>query len=173
MKQILLSMLFLASSLFTMQAADKNGDLIKVGDQMPPFTVVLANGERINATDCKGQVVLVTLFATWCPPCMKELPEIQSQIWDKYKDNSDFRLFVVGREHSEAELKKFNAKRGFTFPLYPDKNRAIFASFAKNLIPRNYLIGKDGKVIYTSKGYSAEEFAELLEAIETALKSDK
>lgn len=172
MKQVLLSMLFLACSLFQLKAADNSGDLIKVGDEMPPFTIVLANGDKINASDCKGQVVLVTLFATWCPPCMKELPEIESQIWDKYRGDADFRLFVVGREHSEADLQKFNEKKGFTFPLYPDKNRAVFASFAKNLIPRNYLIGKDGKVIFTSKGYTPEEFAELLAAIEQALKAE-
>ena len=62
-----------------------------------------------------------------------------------------------------------NEKKGFEFPLYPDKNRAIFNSFAKNLIPRSYLIGKDGKVVYASKGYTDEEFAQLMQAIENAL----
>ncbi len=61
-------------------------------------------------------------------------------------------MLVIGREHTDANLKKYNEKKGFSFPLYPDKNRAIFNAFAKNLIPRSYLIGKDGKVIYTSKG---------------------
>ena len=55
-------------------------------------------------------------------------------------------------------------------PIYPDKDRAIFGAFAKNLIPRGYLVGKDGKIIYTSKGYTDEEFAELMTKIEGALK---
>ena len=78
-------------------------------------------------------------------------------------------MLVIGREHTDADLKKYNAKKGFEFQLYPDKNRAIFNSFAKNLIPRSYLIGKDGKVVYASKGYTDEEFAQLMQAIENAL----
>lgn len=173
MKQILLSVLFFALSFNPLCAVTAPDDIIKVGDEMPPFSIILDNGTKINASDYKGKVILVTLFATWCPPCLKELPQVQKQIWDVYKDNPDFQLLVVGREHSEAELKKFNAKRGFTFPLYPDKSRTIFASFAKNSIPRNYLIGKDGKVVYTSKGYTPAEFAELIGLIQTSLQPAK
>ena len=173
MKQILLSVLFLALSFNPLCAVNSPDDIIKVGDIMPPFSIVMGNGAKINAADYKGKVILVTLFATWCPPCLKELPQVQKQIWDVYKDNPDFQLFVIGREHNEADLKKFNEKRGFTFPLYPDKNRAIFASFAKNSIPRNYLIGKDGKVVYTSKGYTPAEFAELIGMIQSSLQTKK
>lgn len=77
---------------------------------------------------------------------------------------------MIGREHSDAELAVYNEKKGFTFPLYPDKDRAIYSKFANSLIPRCYLIGKDGKVIYTSKGYTEEGFSELMEKIEKALK---
>ena len=112
----------------------------------------------------------MNLFATWCPPCQKELAAVKDQLWPKYKDNKDFVMLVIGREHTDADLKKYNEKKGFSFPLYPDKNRAIFNAFAKNLIPRSYLIGKDGKVIYTSKGYTDQEFAELMNQIEGALK---
>ena len=146
--------------------AQSDGDIIKVGDQMPAFTIVSDNGMKT----LKGKVVLVNFFATWCPPCQKELADVQQKLWPKYKDNKNFQLLVIGREHTDAELDKYNEKKGFSFPLYPDKNRAIFGAFAKNLIPRSYLIGKDGKVIYVGKGYTEEEFAELMEKIETAVK---
>ena len=107
---------------------------------------------------------------TWCPPCKKELAAVQQTLSPKYKNNKDFVLLVIGREHSDADLQKYNEKKGFDFPLYPDKDRAIFGAFAKNLIPRGYLVGKDGKIIYTSKGYTDEEFAELMTKIEGALK---
>ena len=115
-------------------------------------------------------MILVNFFATWCPPCQKELASVQQTLWPKYKNNKDFVLLVIGREHSDADLQKYNEKKGFDFPLYPDKDRAIFGAFAKNLIPRGYLVGKDGKIIYTSKGYTDEEFAELMTKIEGALK---
>ena len=75
---------------------------------------------------------------------------------------------VIGREHSDADLQKYNEKKGFDFPLYPDKDRAIFGAFAKNLIPRGYLEGKDWRRDLTLK--ENEEFAELMTKIEGALK---
>ncbi len=160
--------------LFTLLAlsckAQDDGDIVKVGDKMPAFTIVSDNGQQLSSSSLKGKVVLVNFFATWCPPCQKELAEVRKTLWPKYKDNKNFALLVIGREHTDADLSKYNEKKGFTFPLYPDKNRSIYGAFAKNLIPRSYLVDKSGKVIYTSKGYNDEDFASLMKAIETALK---
>lgn len=169
MKKYLLASL-LALLAFVVKAQDDNSDIVKVGDVMPSFTIVSDNGTQIQSSSLKGKVILVNFFATWCPPCQKELASVQQTLWPKYKDNKNFELLVIGREHSDADLLKYNEKKGFEFPLYPDKSRAIFGAFAKNLIPRSYLIGKDGKVLYAGKGYTDEEFAELMSKIESALK---
>lgn len=161
---------FFALIALVVKAQDESGDLVKEGQQMPVFTIVNDNGTQVLSSSLKGKVILVNFFATWCPPCQKELAEIQKTLWPKYKDNKDFVLLVIGREHTDAELQKYNEKKGFTFPLYPDKNRAIYGAFAKNLIPRSYLVDKTGKVVYVTKGYSDEDFAELMKKIEAALK---
>ena len=93
------------------------------------------NGTQVPSSSLKGKVILVNFFATWCPPCQKELAEVQKMLWPKYKDNKDFVLLVIGREHTDVELQKYNEKKGFTFPLYPDKNRAIYGAFAKKSDP--------------------------------------
>ena len=152
MKKYLLASL-LALLAFVGKAQEDNSDIVKVGDTMPSFTIVSDNGSKLQSASLKGKVILVNFFATWCPPCQKELASVQQTLWPKYKNNKDFVLLVIGREHSDA-----------------DKDRAIFGAFAKNLIPRGYLVGKDGKIIYTSKGYTDEEFAELMTKIEGALK---
>ncbi|RHJ95162.1 TlpA family protein disulfide reductase [Parabacteroides bouchesdurhonensis] len=168
MKKYLLSCIMLLSILSA--GAQNNGDIVKVGDTMPTFTIVSDDGTQLRSSSLKGKVVLVNFFATWCPPCQKELAEIQSTLWPKYKDNDKFKLLVIGREHSDSELAKYNEKKGFAFPLYPDKNRAVYGAFATSLIPRSYLIGKNGKVIAATSGYTEEEFAGLMKEIEDALK---
>ncbi|MBR2497922.1 MAG: TlpA family protein disulfide reductase [Parabacteroides sp.] len=169
MKKYLFLSLFMLVALLV-KAQDENGEIVKVGDQMPAFTIVNDNGTKTASSKLSGKVILINFFATWCPPCQKELAEMQNTLWPKYKDNKDFALLVVGREHTDADLQKYNEKKGFTFPLYPDKNRAIYGSFAKNLIPRCYLVDKSGKIIYATKGFKAEDFAELMKKIEEALK---
>lgn len=169
MKKYLFLVVF-ALVAFVMKAQNDGGDVVKVGDQMPAFTIVNDNGTKTPSSSLKGKVILINFFATWCPPCQKELAEVQETLWPKYKDNKDFALLVIGREHTDADLQKYNEKKGFTFPLYPDKSRFIYGAFAKNLIPRCYLIDKSGKIIYQTKGYKDTEFAELMKKIEEALK---
>ena len=78
-------------------------------------------------------------------------------------------MLVIGREHTDEDLQKYNERKKFTFPLYPDPKREVFSLFAEKSIPRAYLFGKDGKLIYSSVGYTAEEFQKLMKTIESAL----
>ncbi|MCD7936105.1 MAG: TlpA family protein disulfide reductase [Tannerellaceae bacterium] len=150
--------------------ARSDGDLVKVNDVMPAFSVFSDDGKEFKSTVLKGKVIVICFFATWCPPCQKELAAIEEQLWPAYKENKDFSLLVIGREHSEEELKEYNERKGFTFPLYPDKNRAIYSKFATSLIPRIYLIGKDGKVKHTSTGFTENDFRVLMQQIGFALQ---
>lgn len=142
---------------------------LKVGDTMPKFELKSSVYGDIKPGDLKGKVVLVSLFATWCGPCQKELAEVQSTLWPKYKDNKDFVMLVIGREHTDAELKKYNERKKFTFPLYPDPKREVFSLFAEQSIPRVYLFGKDGKLIHSSIGYTEEEFQKLMDILKSIL----
>lgn len=169
MKKIIL-LTFFAVLAFIGNAQNEKGDIVKVGDKMPAFTILSDNGEQLTSGSLKGKVVLVNFFATWCPPCQKELAEIEKTLWPRYKDNKNFVLLVIGREHSDADLKTYNEKKGFTFPLYPDKNRKIYGAFAENLIPRSYLVDKNGKVIFATAGYTDAEFTTLMNKIAIALK---
>ena len=143
---------------------------LKVGDALPKFELNSTVYGNIKPADLKGKVVLVSLFATWCGPCQKELAEVQSTLWPKYKDNKNFVMLVIGREHTDEDLQKYNERKKFTFPLYPDPKREVFSLFAEKSIPRAYLFDKSGKLIYSSVGYTEEEFKKLMETIESALK---
>lgn len=142
---------------------------LKKGDALPKFELTSSVYGNVKPADLKGKVVLVSLFATWCGPCQKELAEVQGTLWPKYKDNKDFVMLVIGREHTDEQLQKYNERKKFTFPLYPDPKREVFSKFAEKSIPRAYLFGKDGKLVYSSVGYTEEEFQHLLKALEEAL----
>lgn len=142
---------------------------LKIGDALPKFELKSSVYGDIQSVDLKGKVVLISLFATWCGPCQKELAEVQSTLWPKYKDNKDFVMLVIGREHTDAELQKYNERKKFTFPLYPDPKREVFSLFAEQSIPRVYLFGKDGKLIHSSIGYTADEFQKLMDTLMSIL----
>ena len=143
---------------------------LKKGDVMPKFELASSVYGDIKPADLKGKVVLINLFATWCGPCQTELAEVQKTLWPEYKDNEDFVMLVIGREHTDEQLQKYNERKQFTFPLYPDPKRDVFSLFAEQYIPRAYLFDKEGKLIHSSVGYTEEEFQLLMETIESALK---
>ena len=74
-------------------------------------------------------------------------------------------MLVIGREHTDSDLQKYNERKKFTFPLYPDPKREVFTLFAEKSIPRTYLFGKDGKLIHSSIGYTVDEFRKLMELL--------
>lgn len=167
MKKILSLLFFCAFALGGY--SQENAEIVKKGQQVPAFSIHTEDGKIINISDCNGDVVLVNFFATWCGPCRKELPVLQEKVWRKYKDNSHFKLFVIGREHSPQEVAKFKKDQKFEFPIYADKGRSIYGKFANSLIPRNYLIDKAGKVVFVSSGFTEEEFNEMVKLIDKLL----
>ena len=170
MKKIFL-LLFLAFSINTFAQTSDEGSYTKVGDTAPTFTFEIEKGKTVDLADFKGKLILINLFATWCPPCNTELPLVQKQIWDKHKNDKNFQFFVFGREEGWDKLIPYKTKRGFTFPILPDVNRSIFSKFAKQSIPRNILIDQNGKIIYQSIGYEEKEFQRLVKLIDDKLNA--
>jgi peroxiredoxin len=163
----LLVLLVLTLPAFAQQADTTT--LTKVGQQVPNFTVTTLEGKTLKISELKGKVVLINFFATWCGPCMAEMPNVEKDIWQALKSEK-LVVLAIGREHSKAELLKFNKEKGFTFSIAPDPKREIYSQFAKQYIPRNYVIDKDGKISFQSMGYTPEDFAKMIELIKAQLK---
>ena len=166
--RIFLLLLFIYSS--ARGFAQEETTMIKISDQVPTFDFESSPVVKQNITKQKGKLVLITFFATWCGPCRKELPHIQSDIYNKYKNNPKFQLLIFGREHKWAEVNKFKVENKFNMPFYPDTKRKIYSKFATQFIPRNFLISPEGKVLFSSIGYNEKDFKELTDMIDLQLK---
>lgn len=158
MKRLLILVLLILS--FSAFSQDEF-TLVKTGEKAPEFTFEAQPGQTKSFSDLKGKVVWINFFATWCGPCRNELPHLQAEVYDKYKDNPDFELLILGREHTWEEVNKFKTENNFTMPFYPDVERKVFSKYANQNIPRNFIIGKDGKIAFSSIGYTEEEFEEI------------
>ena len=146
------------------QNADPDNHL-SLGDDLPSFEYQTADGKTLKTDDLFGKVVLVNFYASWCGPCKKELPFVESDLYKKYKDNEDFCLLVIARQEGWDKINEFKKSSGLDLPYYPDPKRDIYNLFADKYIPRNYLFDKQGRLVLFSKGYKAEEFEELKKEI--------
>src|SRR6185369_7175905 len=106
----------------------------------------------ISTDQAKGKLILVNFFATWCGPCMEEIPHLEADIWQKFKDRG-LVMVAVGREHSNEELARFKAEKKLSLNIAGDPKREVYAKFARQYIPRNFLIGPDGKILFASVGF--------------------
>jgi peroxiredoxin len=161
MKKLILTLFVIFAGITITTAQTDPTTLTKVGDKAPEFTCKTISGKTINISKLKGKIVMINFFATWCGPCNLELPLLQKNIWDKYKNRGDFVLIILGREHSETEVRTFVENKKFTMPFAPDPNREVFKLYAVNSIPRNIIIGKDGRIIFQNMGYSEKEFKKI------------
>lgn len=141
----------------------------EVGQMAPDFTFTSLDGKTYKLSDFKGKTVMLNFFATWCGPCMKELPQVEKDIWSTYK-NDNFVVLSFGREHSIDEMKKFVDKKGFTFMISPDPERKFYSLYAEKYIPRNFLINKEGKIIFQCVGFAEEDFKEIMTLIAEEVK---
>lgn len=144
--------------------------LVKTGDIAPDFTFSTEKGQAKKLSDLKGKVVWINFFATWCGPCRQELPHLQKEVYEKLKNNKNFELIILGREHKWEEINKFTSDNKFDMPFYPDIERKVFSLYAKQNIPRNFIIDKEGKIAVASTGFNEKEFAEIIRKVDKMLK---
>lgn len=110
----------------------------------PEFALKDADGKEHKLSDFKGKVVLLNFWATWCPPCVQELPSLNS-IHERFRDRG---LVVVGisvDEDKEA-YQKFLQQRGVTFPTARDPEQTVNSRYGTTKFPESYLIDREGYV---------------------------
>lgn len=142
--------------------------LVKVGDNLPEFTLKALSGGTLSSAELKGKVVLINFWATWCPPCRAELPRLQKEIFEDIQD-ANLVVLAISRGEKEQTVKKFIGDKNYTFPVYLDSDSKVYNLFASRYIPRNFVLGKDGKIVWATAGFERKEFAEMITIIRREL----
>lgn len=167
------SLCLLALPLLLLSACRPNADPdahTKVGDRMPAIQVEESPGGTFSTSAQAGKVVLVNFWATWCGPCQAEMPELEKQIWQKYKSSPDFAFVAIAREQDKNTVLAFQKSHAnLTFPLAWDPTRDQYAQLASAGIPRTYVVDRHGIIAYQGVGYGPGSTDAVDRAIQRAL----
>jgi peroxiredoxin len=140
------------------------------GQKAPTYKYAPIDGKEVNLKKLRGKVVLVSFFTTNCEPCIDEMAPLEKDVWQKFKDKK-FAMLAIGRGHENKALSEFAKQRQLTFPLVADPKQKIYTLFATMHVPRSYVIDAEGKIVFQSVGYQANDFADMISAIEQELEN--
>lgn len=152
--------------------ADETGYIVRVGEEAPDFTITTTDGNTVRLSELRGKVVMLQFTASWCVVCRREMPFIESDIWQKHKDDPNFVLMGVDRDEPLETVIGFKEKMAVTYPLGLDPGASIYSRYAlkESGITRNVLIDKDGKIVKMTRLYNQEEFSSLVAMIDSMLQ---
>jgi len=117
----------------------------KQGPPAPNFTLQGLDGRMVSLSDHKGKVVLLNIWATWCPPCVSETPSID-KLYKMLKDE-DFELLAVSvDEGGKKVVENFMEKKNLSFPVLLDPEGHVARLYRTTGVPESFIIRKDGTV---------------------------
>ena len=150
---------------------DARGFVVRVGDVAPVSEYKLIDGRTLTKSDLAGKVVVLQFTASWCSVCRKEMPHLEKQVWQRFKDR-DFVLIGVDRDEAPGVVKKFAKDMGVSYPMALDPGAEIFAKFAskESGVTRNVLIDRQGKINFLTRLFDEKEFQEMIERIDSLSK---
>lgn len=135
----------------------------------PPFTLSTFDGQQVSLADYKGQVVLLNLWATWCPPCVRETPRLV-RLHETYKAQG-FAVLGINTTYQDArgDVEQFVRDHAVSYPILLDTEDAFGSAYRARVLPTSYLIDRSGSIVQVRVGeideaQFEEQIVELLKA---------
>lgn len=133
-----------------------------------PVNIVLSHpdGSVLQTQQLHGKVLIVNFWATWCPPCIAEMPSL-NKMYQRYKNNSNLAVLMVDADSDFSKSLPFMQKNGYSLPVYVLAGK-LPAGLISNAIPTTVIIDKSGRVVARHEGaadYSSEAFYNYLDTL--------
>ncbi|MGD9486537.1 MAG: TlpA family protein disulfide reductase [Calditrichaceae bacterium] len=128
-------------------------------DKAADFTLKDLSGKEFSLSDYKGKVILINFWATWCGPCLKEMPDLE-KLYQNYKAK-DFQILGIAVASKEKDIPKKVQSTGVTYPILLGNNQTVsdYGSFSS--IPQSFIIDRDGSIVMQITGsWHYEQFEE-------------
>jgi len=136
-------------------------------NELPGIDVTTLDGETINIKDASNQdnVVIISLWATWCLPCIKELDAI-SEVYDEWQEETNVELIAVSVDDSRTvkRVKSLINGKGWEYTVLLDTNSDLKSALGAATVPLTLLI-KDNKIVFKHSGYNPGSEVELYEKV--------
>lgn len=155
MKRILLALGLLAATL-------------AVSAQLPQVQIKDTKGRAVNAATLSndGKPFVISFFATWCKPCLRELRAI-SEVYDDWRDETGMKLYLVSIDDAQntSKVKPLVDAEGWDYDVLLDPNSDFFRAMGLQTVPHVMVVDGNGKIVHTHSGYTDGAETELIDII--------
>ena len=142
---------------------------VSIGSTLPPFTAKMLDGSPMSLADKRGKVVLLNLWATWCGPCVFEIPELE-KLHQQYAARG-FEVLGVSLDEGDPQgVADFVKEHKMTYPVALDPEGKMANILQTSIIPTSVLLDRNGKVVWKKYEALTGPDAELNKAVEAALR---
>ena len=164
---VILFALFMFMPRIEKVSSGSDGGVLSEGDMAPDFTAELVNGLTFTLSDHSDECVLINFWATWCGPCVGEMPAFEKL---KEDDIDNLEIICINCREDRKTVDRFVKENGYTFNIAYDTNGAIGNSYPTNGIPYTVIVYK-GKIekIYVGALDAQTQYNEYLSAIKECL----
>lgn len=160
MKSRLIALLLLSLPLSALSASLK----AVPGGLAPTLPLTLASGRALDMAALRGQVVLVNFWATWCPPCRREMPSMDRL--DKMETGRPFTILAINVKEEADQVERFLDEMPMSFPIALDTEGKLSKAWKAFVYPTSYLVDKSGRIRYSLNGTTEWDEPEIVEIIE-------
>ncbi len=135
---------------------------LNVGNLAPDFELKTLTGDVVRLSDLRGEKVMINFWATWCPPCRAEMPDMEK--FHQEKDVVILAVNLTNTEKSIEDVESFSEEYHLTFPILMDSDLAVSTVYAISPIPTSFMVDSNG--IISSKAFGAMNYDMMVQAFE-------